>query len=147
MGQRELFLRPSSPWEAILPQGLERSHFLGGRGEGHGRSRRGSIPHVSNHCFAHFYFFNFIYLFLERGEGKEKERERNINVWLHLMSPLLGTWLATQACALTGNWTGDLSVHKQELNPHQPGLIFHIFNIGLLVWFLKTQLCISSFLN
>ena len=40
------------------------------------------------------YFFlnkDFIYLFLERGEGREKERERNVNVWLSLMSPLLGT--------------------------------------------------------
>ena len=49
------------------------------------------------------FFKDFIYLFLERGEGKEKERERNINVWLLLQCPLLGTWPATQACALTGN--------------------------------------------
>ena len=48
-------------------------------------------------------FYDFIYLFLERGESREKERERNINVWLPLTHPLLGTWLATQACALTGN--------------------------------------------
>ena len=45
----------------------------------------------------------FIYLFLERGKGREKERERNITVWSPLMCPLLGTWPATQACALTGN--------------------------------------------
>ena len=44
-----------------------------------------------------------MYLFLERWERKEKERERNINVWLPLTHPLLGTWPATQACALTGN--------------------------------------------
>ena len=31
------------------------------------------------------------------------EEERNINVWLPLMRPLLGTWPATQAHALTGN--------------------------------------------
>ena len=49
------------------------------------------------------YFLDFVYLFLERGEGKEKEGERNIYVWLPLMCPLLGTWPATQACALTGN--------------------------------------------
>ena len=42
-------------------------------------------------------------LFLERGEGKEKERERNINVWLPLVCPLLGTWPATEACALISN--------------------------------------------
>ena len=51
-------------------------------------------------------FFPFIlrfYLFLERG----KEEERNIHVWLPLKRPLLGTWPATQACALTGNQTCD----------------------------------------
>ena len=43
----------------------------------------------------------------------EKERERNINVRLPLIHPLLGTWLATQACALTGYGTED---------PFVPGL-------------------------
>ena len=42
---------------------------------------------------------DFIYLFLER----EEERERNIRVWLPLVRPLLGTWPATQTCALTGH--------------------------------------------
>ena len=42
-------------------------------------------------------------LFLDRGEEREKERKRYINVWLPLEHPLLGIWLATQACALTGN--------------------------------------------
>ena len=50
-----------------------------------------------------FFFKDFIYSFLGRREGKEKERDRNINVWLHLMHPVLGTWPATQACDLTGN--------------------------------------------
>ena len=59
----------------------------------------------------------FIYLFLERGEGKEEERERNINVWLPLARPQMGTWPATQACALTGDPTGDLSVHRLVFNP------------------------------
>ena len=55
-----------------------------------------------------FYFLNiFFSLFLETGEGKERERERNINVWLPLTWPVLGTWPATQACALTGNRTSD----------------------------------------
>ena len=40
----------------------------------------------------------FRFIFLER--GRVKERERNINVWLILARPLLGTWPATQACAL-----------------------------------------------
>ena len=53
-------------------------------------------------------FFKRFYLFiLGRGKGKEKERERNISVCLPLVCPLQGTWPATQACALTRNWTGD----------------------------------------
>ena len=62
-------------------------------------------------------FFNFISLFLDRGEGREKERERNISVWLPLVLPLLGTWPASQACALTGNPTGDPLVRRLALNP------------------------------
>ena len=51
------------------------------------------------------------------GEGREEERERNINMWLPLAYPQLGTWPATQACALTGNQTSDALVHRLELNP------------------------------
>ena len=70
-----------------------------------------------------FVLFNdFIYLILERGERREKERERNINLRDTSISclsyaPKLGTWPATQACVLTGNWTSDLLVHKPVLNP------------------------------
>ena len=66
----------------------------------------------------------FVYLFLERREGKEKERERNINVWLPLMGTRLGTWPATQSCALTSNRTCDPLIHSQastqSTEPHQP---------------------------
>ena len=62
-------------------------------------------------------FKDFIYLFLERGEGKEKGRERNINVWLPPACPLVGTWPATRACALTGNQTGNPLVCRRALNP------------------------------
>ena len=74
-----------------------------------------SFPHViyvesynNSSLSLAFFFFKilFIYLFLDRGERREKERERNINVWLPLACLLVGTWPATQACALTGNWTG-----------------------------------------
>ena len=75
------------------------------------------------------FFKDFIYyLVLERGEGQEKERKRNINMWLPLPRPLLGTWPETQACALTGNRTGDPSVHRLALNPwshKQPGILQH----------------------
>ena len=54
---------------------------------------------------------------LERGEGKEKEKERNISMWLPLTSSHLGTWLASQACALTGNWTDDPLVRRPAPNP------------------------------
>ena len=48
-------------------------------------------------------FYLKIYLFIFRERGKEGEREGNISVWLPLARYLLGTWPATQACALTGN--------------------------------------------
>ena len=64
----------------------------------------------------YFLFKKRFYLFLERGERREKERERNINVWLPLSCPTLATWLATQACALTGNGTGDPLVSRPALS-------------------------------
>ena len=64
-----------------------------------------------------FFILDFIYLFLDRGKGREKERARNINAWLPLMHPPLGTWPVTQACALTGNRTGDLSIGRPVFNP------------------------------
>ena len=36
---------------------------------------------------------------------------------LPLTRPQVGTWPTTQACALTGNQTSDLSVHRPALNP------------------------------
>ena len=57
------------------------------------------------------FFKDFTYLFLDRRERKEKEGERNINVGLPLTRSLLGTWPATQACALTGNRTCNPLVH------------------------------------
>ena len=70
---------------------------------------------IDSYSFSSFFFFFkeicfykslFIYLFLERGEGKE--RAGNINIWLPLARSLLGTWLATQSCALTRNRTATL---------------------------------------
>ena len=65
----------------------------------------------------------FIYF---RGKGG---RERNISVQeiydqLPLTCPLMGTWPATQVCALTGNQTSKLLVCRPELHPEpqQPGL-------------------------
>ena len=64
-----------------------------------------------------FFFFLRFYLFIFRERGREGERERNINVWLPLTRPPLRTLPATQACALTGNRTGDSLVLRPELNP------------------------------
>ena len=84
-------------------------------------------------------FLRFIYyFFFWRREGKEKERKRNINMWLTLMRPLLGTWPAIQACALTGNQPGDPLVFRLALNPlshtSQGNIIFY------LIIFLKCTL-------
>ena len=53
-------------------------------------------------------------------EGKEGRKtnmwQRNIH-WLPLACPQLGTWAATQECALTGNQTGDLLVRRSALHP------------------------------
>ena len=68
------------------------------------------------YSFFSFFFKDFIYLFWERGEGREK-KERNIYVWLPLACPQLGTQPATQASALTGNWTKDPLVHRPAFNP------------------------------
>ena len=48
---------------------------------------------------------DFIYLFIERREGKERGRKIS-------MCGCLGTWPTTQACAMTGNLTGDPLVCK-----------------------------------
>ena len=65
------------------------------------RGGGGFCGNVIKDFFLRFFKKDFIYLSLERGEWREKEGERNINVWF--VCPVLGTWPATQAWALTGN--------------------------------------------
>ena len=62
---------------------------------------------LQNELLLILHFFKRFYLFLETRGWKEKERERSIGVWLPLTCPTLGAPPATQACALTGNQTGD----------------------------------------
>ena len=82
-----------------------------------------SIPYLPPPLAVILLFINFsclkdfIYLILEAREWREKERERNSSVWLPLAHPLLETWPATQACALTGNRTCDTLAHRPVLNP------------------------------
>ena len=79
-----------------------------------------------------FFFLKILLIYLERGEGKEKERERKINVWLLLKCPQLGIWPATQACALTGNRTGNPLIRTPALNPlsytSQGWFIFFVYS-------------------
>ena len=58
---------------------------------------------------------NYLFIFGER--EREGERERNIDVWLPLVCLQLGTWPATQACALPGNRTCDPLIHRPAFNP------------------------------
>ena len=67
-----------------------------------------SIPQV-------VFFLKILFIFREK--GREGERERNINVWLPPPPLPLGTWPATQACALTGNWTSHPLVRRPALSP------------------------------
>ena len=70
-----------------------------------------------NYCITEFFKRFYLFIFTEIGEGRKKERERNITVWLPLVHSLLGSWPATQTCALTGNRTSDPVVHRPVLNP------------------------------
>ena len=87
-------------------------------------------------------FLKILFIHFYRGEGREKERERNINVWLPLERPQPGTWPATQACAMTGNRTGEPLVHRLVLNPlshtSQDRTFFFLLKINLH-WHLITQ--------
>ncbi|KAF6080607.1 bromodomain containing 8 [Phyllostomus discolor] len=68
-------------------------------------------------------------------EGREKEREGIINVWLPLSRPPPRTWPTTQACALTGNQTGDPSVYRSDLSQSDPVQDHLLFKKTLLpVW-------------
>ena len=73
--------------------------------------------HLKNMNISTPWTLKILFIFRERGRQGERERERNINVWLPLARPLLGTWPATEACALTRNPTGDPLVHRPALNP------------------------------
>ena len=55
-------------------------------------------------------------LFLDRGEGREKQGEKHQCVTASCTPPT-GDLPTTQACALTGNGTGNPLVHRPALNP------------------------------
>ena len=69
-------------------------------------------------CYLSGNFLKRFYLFIFREKGREGEREgKTCNVQLPLEHPLLGAWSATQACALTGNETGNPWVCRLAFNP------------------------------
>ena len=53
--------------------------------------------------------------------------------WLPLSRPQLGTWPATQACALTWNHTSsrDMQASTQSTEPHQPGMTLFVAVLSL----------------
>ena len=82
-----------------------------------------------------FLIFKRFYLFLEIGERRKRGRE-TLTCSCLLHAPL-GTWPATQACALTGNRTGDPLVHRPTLNPLS--YTSQGINYILIYLFLKTK--------
>ena len=87
--------------------------------------------------FSDNFLTGIIYLVLHWGKGRRKRGreilmcERYIDQ-LPLARPQLGTLPAIQACALTRNQTGDLSLDRPALNPlshTSQGLMSH-FNKG-----------------
>ena len=81
-----------------------------------------SVITSHDQSFSFFFFFKiFKFIFREKGRVGERGKvtsmcERYIDR-LPLACPQLGTWPATQAHALTGNRTSDLSVRRPELSP------------------------------
>ena len=73
-----------------------------------------SPPNIS--CLDTNIFFSFFLKILFILFFREGEKERNTNVCLPLVHPLLGTWPATQACALIGNQSGDPLIRRPVLN-------------------------------
>ena len=78
-------------------------------------------------------FFLRFYLFLEKGEGKEREKHQCV---VASYMPPMGTWPATQACALTGNQTCNPLLHRPILNPlsyNSQGKNWHSYALNLTI--------------
>ena len=75
----------------------------------------GLRPHVSD-AEAYFLLLKILFICREGGREGEREGEKHHCVVASRASPA-GAPAATQACALTGNWTSNPLVHRQVLNP------------------------------
>ena len=61
----------------------------------------------------YIYFLKILFIFRERRRDREREGEnhrcgRETSIGCLSYMPRLGSWPATQACSLTGNWMGGL---------------------------------------
>ena len=75
-----------------------------------------------------FFLFKILFIFGHR------RRKRNVNVWLSLKHPLLGTWPATQTCALTGNRTRHSLICRLAVNHWAtPARAMHLLQIRCIV--------------
>ena len=73
---------------------------------------------LNTQFYLNYFFFKIFkfYLFTFRERGREGEGESVRDLVASCMPPT-GDLAATLACALTGNRTGDLLVHRSALNP------------------------------
>ena len=91
-----------------------------------GKKTWGVVQCFFFNMFVQVYLFVLdFYLLIFRGERKDKERERLPLTW-----PPLGTWPATEACALTGNQTSNPLVCRSMLSSlsYSNQGVFSVFN-------------------
>ena len=90
---------------------------------------------------------DFIYLFQTEGKGRKKRgRETSVCGCLSHAPPTGGLVTATQACALTGNWTSNHLVCRPTLNPlshtSQGNYVIILTCVGLVVLFFSINIVV-----
>ena len=97
-----------------------------------------SITSLIQGYYYYFFIKGFIYLLLEGEGGWKRGRETSMCERyidrLPLAHPQLGTWPATQACALTGNRRpSGLQAGIQSTETHQPGKKGYFLEVIILL--------------
>ena len=72
---------------------------------------------LSGHLSCSFFKKRFYLFIFREGKGERKRGRETSMCGCFSRTPPLGTWPAIQACALTGNRTGDPLVCRPVLNP------------------------------